>query len=264
MYRSKITYTFPIQSDIDESVHPTIVMIKNLVLPFADHIKSATIQKADQQYGISISLIESFEITNLYNQIKDMITVFAFKLDDIQFLTTQHRLMHNYHIPYAKSIDSFSQTYPKITTQVHSIVISWIKNIDAMHYLGIGGESCYYGLCNKYESITNLTNSVHIHNDNIFNSDKTPNVSNHLVDYSKIQIKDFILGNTILLSNISKKGLRWLATQINDISHIRHIVHIGCMDKCVLQDLNKLNRYKIIDKCIVENVQLHLLENLNS
>lgn len=94
-----------------------------------------------------------------------------------------------------------------------------------------------------FQSHTCLTNSDAIYDDYKTNlSDK--NI--HLVDYDIIDLTNYILtpNNNMMLINISRNGLKNLATQINKLNFDR-IIYIGCCDKAVNNDIKELNNYKI-------------------
>jgi tRNA/tmRNA/rRNA uracil-C5-methylase (TrmA/RlmC/RlmD family) len=119
------------------------------------------------------------------------------------------------------------------------------------NFYGLGGESCLYTkkLHQNFKKCYTFTNSNYIYQDNITNTTYINNIHNYLVNYDEFNINSFIDKNinNILLVNISEKGLKNLAHNINNIK-FSYIIYIGCNKKYIKKDFEILDNYIIQEK----------------
>ena len=219
-----------------------------------------------------------FMARDLYNRIKSKYTVnvfcYQFTKDNISptyetpiyYITKDTRLCDVFDkTEWSYQIDSFVQSNYEEGQLVHNLVNTWM-NKNNYNYLGLGGETGYYGYHNRLflKKIIFLTNSHYIYKDNIFNLDRVENKEIYLVNYKNLYMKNYIDDtNWILVINISKKGLEQLSEQILECN-FKQIIYIGCCQKYVDKDISILaSKYKIDKKMqIGSNNSLIYLVNL--
>lgn len=103
-----------------------------------------------------------------------------------------------------------------------------------MDYIGLGGEMGYYAKSNKeYFNVTKcFTNSVECFK----------------IDYNKLNLKNYIYRKSVMLINISKRGLTNLQNLIQQINYLifDQILYIGCSLDTVEKDEKSLRpEYKL-------------------
>jgi len=191
---------------------------------------------------------------DFFKELTDKVHVFCYQwtqdksspkdTDEIKYLTTQKRLVDLYDdVEWPLSIDSFSQIYSLVGENIHRLVNSILSESDT--FIGLGGESGYYVKAaetnnNKFSSAKLFTNSYAIHQDCQFS-----NFDSHLVDYNSFELTKYYSSNDgVLLINISRKGLKKLAKQINKLQ-FKQIIYIGCDLYYINQDLQRLDRYTV-------------------
>jgi hypothetical protein len=243
--RNKICVTFDELVDVynDDITLSSIIDLANIILQCdVKKCRYMTLQKCfnNDDYGVLIISNKDvhLEMEKLFGQIQMYVSVFGYMInDEIYYLTKQTKMMDLNH---EYSINSFVQTNKYSNDIIHEFINENIIK-DNFNFLGIGGEMKYYYEYNKefLNNIQLITNNQHIYNDCL-----NLNVKYDLVNYKELNISDYYLENSILLINISKKGLQHLAEQINNLI-FKQILYIGCCDKYVKQDIANLNNYTI-------------------
>jgi len=250
--RTKITL-FSIEYPYDDNITDLSLLQKiNEFLKLGITVRSATFQKSfDSEkvmYGIDI-------IT--YDTLDRYIIIRILSIFDIVYIkdTCYSHLKHFQDIFYGKmwlySIQSFVQSYPQITQNIHQCVNDYIATYNKpLSYIGIGGEMLLYSTLYPFTVSITMTNNSIIYNDGILNIHKHKLSSSiQLVDYNTVSLKDFInindeLTSVVLLLNIRKKGLtEQLKKEIALYSFYR-IIYIGCSNKTVINDLQYLLNLK--------------------
>jgi hypothetical protein len=141
-------------------------------------------------------------------------------------------------VSWSFDIDSFSQIFKESAEEIHRIVN--LELIDANSFIGLGGEMGYYAKANqrKFQQVALFTNSQSIHSDCV-NADQPCT----LVNYDTFNLLDHHTTNdSVLLINISKNGLKRLATQVNDLP-FKQIIYISCDSKSLERDIKLMPNY---------------------
>ncbi len=153
---------------------------------------------------------------------------------------------------FVYSIDGFAQTTVEDAEFAHYHVIKCLLEASSKNkkrnYLGIGGESLQYYLCNSemYDPAVVYTNSPGVHADNLTN-DVNNLATKHLVDYPKLAKSPEIKQQkpTTCVINISRNGLRRdLATAL-DQPYILDIIGVYCDSAALTNDKSYLINYYV-------------------
>ena len=260
-YRIKICVNF-IQNDVHITTYSDTItnlyllekinrFIRLLIQLNNQNIVYGTFQKSNHMnnYGVIIALNKQINITEFYDKIKEIdLTIFGYYVlpdKTITYLTVNNRLQNYYYnFIWYISLNSFVQINPYTGQNIHQIIDKLI-NKNNFNYYGLGGEMGVYLKRNLtiFRYYICLTNSQTIYDDYLIN---LSNKNIYLVDYDNINLKSFVTteNNNILLVNISRNGLKNIASQINKIK-FDQIIYIGCCDIAVNQDIKELNNYKI-------------------
>lgn len=211
-----------------------------------------------EEYGIIFVLncpIDE-ELKKIFEQVKeDSLIVLGYQNQkELQTTKTTYYLSerkkltnHYYNFDWHISINSFIQSHPDVSNQIHQLVNQLIDRSDQNNYYGLGGEmGIYY---KHFQSLFKFhkcfTDSSEIYDDYLYNLKESDCI--HLVDYKNINLEKFIdssSSNNILIINISRSGLKELANSINSFS-FKQIIYIGCCEETVSRDSSKLTNYFI-------------------
>lgn len=217
-------------------------------------IKYGYFQKSNYTNKYSIILychivINLENIKELYEQLifnDDDLEVFGYfteKNKEVTYLSTEKYLQYKYYdFLWHISPNSFIQVNPGAATFIHMAVKRLVR--PEYYFCGLGGEMGVYAKALGKPTFTCLTNSKEIYDDCVLNHGREKGF--YLVDYDKIHLKDYYKNdNKILVINISRNGLRELASQIANM-HFRQIVYIGCCDNTIYRDMAVLTKaYRI-------------------
>jgi len=209
----------------------------------------------NDSYGIILTVKEySSKIKEIYETIQDNdLCVFGYSIvndDRITYLSENSRIQNNYYdFRWNVSISAFIQPNPEIGKQIHDLVDGMIMK--ECNYLGLGGEMGVYVKRNS-KVISNsvcLTNSTAIYDDCVSNLGDT--VKCFCVDYNDVHISEHIddPSNYVLIVNIGKNGLKELVGQVSNLK-FKQIIYIGCCDKAVMSDIEKLSKNYYVNKMI--------------
>ena len=199
----------------------------------------------EKMLGILIYLNEkTMNIEKVYETLKlysnELIFAYSYQNNTIYLSENKYFIEDDWKC----CIDSFSQVSKFSNENVHSFVNHLISSSKSKSFLGLGGESYYYAVKNRYcfSCCTAITNSKNIHDNWIIN--KYNDIDELiLTSYEILNIKKYIKDNTFLIVNISKKGLKDL---VYDIINVKEIIYIGCCNKYVEKDLKVLKENYII------------------
>jgi len=146
-----------------------------------------------------------------------------------------------------RHLNSFYQTDAYIRDFIHKNISLEINQLifKEKTCIFLGGEMYIYGkifdhLFNKKIYITD-TNSIYL--DSI-NNDPNPNKSNYyLVDYKSKFLIDIDSNIDILISNISKTGLKKEICEQIQILNIKYLILISCKETVIERDIKLLTKY---------------------
>lgn len=246
--RNKLHYIINSSNNSDFiqfNTNEQIIKLLNIVLQYnTSNYSQIIIQKCFNTDNFGILFVSNdnniHDLKYLYEQLKQF-SVFGYMLnDDIYYLSKNKVLVDIFdNSEYSYSIGSFTQTNKYSCDIIHDFINNnIIKN--NCNFLGIGGEMRYYAHHNKQ-----FLNNIQLCTDNKYIYTDCDHFKCDLVDYKILDIGTYYLDNTILLINISKKGLGHLAKQINNMM-FEQILYIGCSQKYVEKDIQNLNNYIIV------------------
>lgn len=256
-YRLKICVNFLNKTSYNDVITDKFLLEK--INKFMQKVKNGNIihgffQKSNynNHYSIIIYCSEQLEFENIYCEaLDDDLKVFGYCIitdehKKINYVSEDIRLDYKYYdFIWTTSVNSFIQVNPGAGTFIHNTV----KNLicDKYYFFGIGGEMGIYVKELKKTKFTCLTNSRNIHDDCVLNYGLA---GFHLVDYENVRLKNFkSRKNMVLVVNISRSGLKNLATQIIKMP-FKQIIYIGCSDKTIQKDMKILTKVYAIDKII--------------
>lgn len=262
-YRIKTCVNFKqITSYTDKITNKTLLIKINdfikILLKFPDFdAQYGNFQKSNfsNSYGIIITVKQySSKIKEIYETIRDNdLCVFGYSIaneDKITYLSENNRIQNNYYdFRWNVSISAFIQPNPEIGKQIHDLVDNMIMK--ECNYLGLGGEMGVYIKRNS-KQISNsvcLTNSIAIYDDCISNLGAT--VKCFCVDYNNVSISSYVNNpnDYVLIVNIGKNGLKGLVSQVGNLK-FKQIIYVGCCDKAVTSDIEKLSKTYYVNKMI--------------
>ena len=196
----------------------------------------------------------------------DMTSTRSKEFTKVNYITKQQCFIDKFeNITWLHSPVSFCQVTPHISTNVHICINNYLKKLNKYRYFGIGGESYYYALNNNFEHVTCITNCEAVHENNKYNIPKSSKHELVLIDdyeNDDLELKRYAgIEETVLVVNISKKGLRKLSAKIVNLNNIKHILYIGCDIRYIKKDMDVLlTRYKVVCNESIENIScLHLI-----
>jgi hypothetical protein len=248
-YNDEIT-----QEDIVKLANDILVVIPELIAEtkFLNYMiieKSVGIEQTEYAIKVVFSKYDKAEsvMVSLLERVKLNITLAAYQQDHVsdKYMITKKTHFNDYYdgTLWKHQIDSFVQSCSEMSRIVHNSINSWILK-NGYNFLGLGGECGYYGLANKqhFKNQILMTSSVVIYDDCKLNT----NVECKLIDYTNYDFKEIMdTENTILLVNVSKKGLQRMLDHVCKYK-FKQILYIGCCEKYVMSDLEALSKiYKV-------------------
>lgn len=179
---------------------------------------------------------------------------------------TSKNPIQNRDFGWKYSMTSFSQVTKECSDQVHEFVVKQLDSAKRFNFIGIGGESYFYGLSGVFDHITCITNCENVHENNEYNQGYHDDAKTHVlehVDYAEVNMHNYVDKHkqNVLVVNISRKGLGALADQIVVFSpYIQKIIYIGCEEKAIKRDLDKLKDAYDIKASLESGAMVYVME----